>query len=218
MKLDLGFSTLRERNVKLPRCAFALIAVGLTLCTTASSSSAPLRLTSPILYVDAERISYFSFHDGLIVGGVIRQRQRVSRGAISEGSLGDQVSDCSDATYRCIRTQQSVFVVPRRGLRLGMRYRFRGATLTVLQCLRNDTVCSVAVVESDCENGDSASACESQSGTRTRVGPGPTTYFIFNADFGVTAFGLAEERQGAAWTARIAREYVLRGDVGLLAE
>jgi hypothetical protein len=137
--------------------------------------------------------------------------------------LGYAVHGCSDANFRCIAYLYSVFAVPRQPLSPGMTYTAGGAQLRVEECIRGSgESCQVALISSDCQIAMKSGRCQlmPNGGSKDSV-PGPVTYFVFNEDIGITAFGKAggwitspDERLQTAKD--VVTQLILQGKVGLL--
>lgn len=139
--------------------------------------------------------------------------------------LGYVLRDCSDATYHCLSYQSSVFAVPRTALKAGMAYVVGGVRLSVEECIREGQLsCQVALISSDCQVIRESQRCELGSSERSKdLESGVVTYFLFNEDFGVTAFGKAngwiESRDERIQLANeVVDQLVLQSERGLLGD
>ncbi len=177
-----------------------------------------------IRYESIDRTAYYSFSAGHGMHGEVPALNPTAeqKQAFSE-SLGYPLHDCSTPRYRCLRTWFRVFAIPAGHTSRGMTYSVAGTQLKVESCLRGpDIACQVALISADCQVMQTEDACELYAGGREKSPrPGPITYFIYSEDYGVTAFGTggawpesADERVAVA--ERVAAQYVLQGQVGLL--
>lgn len=192
--------------------------VGLALAGTEDSD----KLTLEVLYKNPSRTFYEKFSTKSWIGGnIIPKRLLISqeKDVFFDESTGTRLHDCSDGQYRCIVGLSRVFAVPRARLSPTATYLAGGAVFKVEECLRgNASICQVALISSDCRQV-SDEACEEVVGGRARsANPGPIIYFIYNEDFGVTAYGSAkaalqtlDERRACA------AQMILQGQTGLLA-
>ncbi len=197
---------------------------GALFLTTAVASSAEQPAHPPqqvVRYENAGRTSYFEFSEGFRTHGNIRpQNPNPAQKREFDESLGYPLYDCSDSSYQCLRSWFSVFAIPRRHLSSGMRYAVDGAQLKVEQCLRGSNEhCQVALISSDCQVIVGTDACK--HGERNSSESGPITYFIFNEDYGVTAFGTGGEwpkspTERLSVASAVATQNILQGRIGLL--
>lgn len=193
-----------------------IVLLGPSACAIhAASSKLPA-----VTYEDAERTAYFVFSDGVGEHGEIQPLKPTDEQSRQfTESLGSVIYDCSNDEYRCLRTWFRIFAVPRKGLANGAVHIVSGVKLKIEECLReSDKVCQVALVRSDCELMIGVDECGSYPrGRAESPRPGPVTYFIYNEDYGVTAFGTAgEPATSAEQRLRVATQYILQGRAGLL--
>jgi len=194
--------------------AFVVLAFGV-----AGAATAKVRV---IVYKDSARLAYEKFSDSSMQGASTTPKRLLpsqAQDALFGEEIGHGVHDCSTAQYRCVSVWSRVFAIPRDRLSPAAAYSVAGALLKVEDCLRGDaSVCQVAILSADCQE-IAAESCESVNGGREKSSkPGPIVYFIYNEDYGVTAYGVADkpaktkdERLG------IASQMILQGHTGLLA-
>jgi hypothetical protein len=195
-----------------------------SLCSillSASADGGPKLVEGTIKYANAERTRYFKLMAGSIVIGEI--------GTSHGGEKQDQVSidrevgakayDCSGMSYRCIKAIRTVFAVPRGALHSAATYEVLGTRFEVLKCFRgNNNICHVALISADCTRIKNAENCAIVRDARNKSDrPGPISYFIYNDRFGITSFGIVDEKAHSAEQLNIlARMFVLQGDIGFL--
>jgi hypothetical protein len=116
---------------------------------------------------------------------------------------------------------RTTLAVPAR-LTPASAYTVKGTLFTVDSCLRPDEDrCRVALISGDCQSvkqvGDMLECAPLVPGAA--AGPFAThvVYFVFNEDYGVTSFGIADGKLSGPDRELKAREMVLQGDRGLLA-
>lgn len=202
-----------------------LIGVLLAVLSVAAHSGNHARPAgSDSIYQDPGRTFYERFHGGVWEGAKVLPKRRLSfqkSDALYGERLGRDIHNCSDKQYRCVFGLFRIFSVPRRGLSPTETYVSAGALLRVEQCLRGDsTTCQIALISSDCQERTGPDACSPTSAGREKSRePGPMLYFIYNSDFGVTAYGsvtapaVTKDGQLAAAT-----QMILQGNRGLLLE
>jgi hypothetical protein len=191
-----------------------LLGLGLSLVYAAADPDQSIK------YEDAERTAYYSFHAGVAEHGDIPPAKPTAQQLreFSE-SLGYPIHDCSNEEYQCLRTWFRVVAVPRKPLAIGAAFTLDGVKLRIEECLRHsEDRCQVALISADCELMVGSDACEVYPRGRSKSPrPGPITYFIYNEDFGVTAFGTAGERAASSeQRQQVATQYILQGQAGLL--
>lgn len=133
--------------------------------------------------------------------------------------LSNPAHDCSNTEYLCISFVYRVFSVPRAGLTSRSIYSAGGASLRVERCLRGTAKhCQVALVSSDCKMEVPPDRCTAVEEAQTKSNAaGQVLYFIYNEDYGVTAYGTAEKPVKSAEAGlHVAAEMVLLGNRGLL--
>lgn len=201
----------------------ALFILAVTGCAFSSPPAAAMDGPPTVRYEDVERTAYYLFSEHSGTHGPIRARNPTSEQQREfEENLGYPLHECSTSNYRCLRTWYRVFAVPRGQLSSKMKYAVEGVQVQVETCLRGSgDVCQVALISADCQLMVGDDACQLYAGGRDKSPqPGPITYFIYNEDYGVTAFGT-----GGAWPAPAKRldvahsvttQFVLQGDAGLL--
>lgn len=104
-----------------------------------------------------------------------------------------------------------------------MSYVVAGTVFTIKQCILGvEDDCQVALIEGDCQFVRTVEGAEPacQVYAQGRSGSpqkGQIRYFIYNEDFGVTAFGIASDTLTSKDAmVRAARDYALQGEIGLL--
>lgn len=177
-----------------------------------------------IVYVDAERtfetrVSSSTWTIGAILAAKPLPSERGSN-PFTE-AIGHPVIDCSDATVRCIRSWSRTLAVPRAGLKPRETYRKDGVVFDVEECIRGDAeLCQVALVSAKCWHRSASELCDEKSETRSNPNASAeyVVYFIYNDDFGITAFGIVN-RVAKTRAARraLATQSVLISAHGLLA-
>lgn len=172
-------------------------------------------------YINAARTFFLSVKNGsLLAGPVVPRLQLGSQNdALQDEALGAPAEDCSDKTFRCVKSSFQVFAVPRTRLAPATHYAMAGMAFRVVKCLRGDkTVCQVAVIEADCQTRIiKMHTCKLYSGDpRKNPDPGGITYFIYNEDFGVTSVGVTGSKKNSTEAVAAASVYILQGKAGLL--
>jgi hypothetical protein len=203
---------------RLDRVAVALSILNCAAVCTAAADVQSAELT----YEDAARTSRETFANGTHVTGQILPRKRTDgqkRDLFFGERLGDAAHDCSDWEYRCLYVQLRVYAVPRRRLLSGATYEAAGAKFRVEDCLRGDgRLCQVALISSirPVRPGEGYEQWFGKAGAGGLQSP--IVYFIYNEDFGVTAFGMTfSPAQSAADRMVAATDKILQSKVGLLA-
>jgi hypothetical protein len=115
--------------------------------------------------------------------------------------------------------------VPEKRLSPGASYSAGNANFVVEDCLEGDeTVCRVALISSECPLPSApTSFCEQSIDSTDDIAGGGKgryfRYFIYNEDFGITAYGrgMHERPRDKDGRLRIAADMVLKGERGLLA-
>jgi hypothetical protein len=215
---------LMMRYIADPHCSRLLAALMLLLMGAACSSQPTATDRSQsVRYESIGRTGYYVFSKGSATHGLSMARNPTSEQQREfQESLGYSLYDCSTSSYRCLRTWFRVFAVPRGQLSSSMKYSVDGVQLRVEACLRaSGDVCQVALISADCQLMVGDDACKLHPDGRAKSPqPGPITYFIYNEDYGVTAFGTAGEWPEPAErldvAQRVASQVVLQGDAGLL--
>lgn len=191
--------------------------------TSHAASVVQRPVSGSFLYENAERTYFFAVRNGHSQAGFIASKHASGTESNSQvdSAVGAYAYDCSDLNYRCFKTSRNVLAVPRKRLSINATYEIAGTVFTVIDCLRKVAdVCQVALIRSDCQQIKDAETCALYPGGRDKApNPGPLTYFVYNEDFGVTSLGFPNEKpKDECWIAKLARDYELRGDVGLLKE
>jgi hypothetical protein len=134
-------------------------------------------------------------------------------------TLGEHIQNCSDKEFICIRALRTAYAIPRRRLSKRDAYSLGGILFKVEDCLRGEQdICQVALISADCQKAVGESDCEKASGGREHgSNAGPLVYFIYNEDYGVTAYGVTNETVGSPKERlNIASQMILEGGAGLL--
>lgn len=194
--------------------------VGAFVYVTQRKSAGP----AVVRYESVEKTYEYVFSDGVSEHGAIAPpKASPSRQAAFEERLGDELRDCSDEGYRCLAYGHSVLAVPRGPLSVGTTYIAGGANLTIEKCLRGtDRRCQAALVVSECQVMLKYEGCAPFGAQpQGQVQRSPVTWFVYDADHGVTAFGSggglpdrAEDR--AAVGMDVVSQNKLQGADGLL--
>jgi hypothetical protein len=177
--------------------------------------------SSPIVYENPERTHSFSAQGAVIVGVPIESKRPHGDHDHQEHGQGSPLTECSTAEYRCIAMGRTALAVTPE-LKPTSVYTANGTVFTVESCLRTaDDHCQVALISGDCQSVKpvgGALACA----PRAKGEPGgpfasQVVYFIYNEDYGVTSFGIADTKLTGAEREAKARELVLQGVRGFLA-
>jgi hypothetical protein len=136
--------------------------------------------------------------------------------------VGHRVTNCSDSQYRCLESWGRTFAVPRVPLRAYQRYQKRGVLFRVEECLRRSARrCQVALISGIC--GHTLSVRETRCLAKPLSGSGRNAvydyvvYFLYNEDFGMTAFGTTDHVETTeARKLAIATQMILMSPTGLL--
>jgi len=139
------------------------------------------------LYLDRQRATGVEFGEKLILGTMIRSR---SFGQLM-GWEAD-ISDCSNAQYRCLSADRFQFFVPRRSGEISGPYRHRDYVLTELGCDR-DAACSFKI--------EYAGSSLTQS---------PLDVYFRQSSLGIISIGF-----GGGDSREVSRRFRLVGPVGL---
>jgi hypothetical protein len=185
--------------------------------------SAPISANRLITYEDNARTVYETFSGDNMTGAIVRPRRLLlfqSNNVMFGEEVGHAVHDCSTSQYRCIFVWGRVFAVPRTRLSSMATYLVAGASLKVENCLRGDAaVCQVALISADCELLSGDGCKEAIGGQEKSSDSGPILYFVYNEDFGVTAFGVTQHpAKTKEEKLNIASQMILQGVRGLLAD
>ena len=202
---------------------FAFLLLALVAIVTARAHNKN-QSSPPAVYENAARSFRESIANGVWEGGAIAPRKSLpsqDEDVMFDEVLGYPVHDCSSIKYRCIFSSHRVYAVPKIMLKPADNYVAGGAQFKIEDCLRGDAkICQVAVISSDCQNPVPKDACELiVGGRRYNKNPGPFVYFIYNEDFGITAFGVTGQPAiTAGERLTVASQMVLQGMRGLLAK
>lgn len=130
------------------------------------------------------------------------------------------VKSCSDVSFRCVAMGSQAFAVPRKHLRPSDKYVANGNSFAVVKCLRGyDDVCQVALIKAECYYNRIEKGCAPTVAGRTGDDASWLLYFVYNEDFGVTAYGIAplnDKPISADEMLAAAKSRFLVGDHGLL--
>jgi hypothetical protein len=199
------------------RAPLGILLLVLTACAAVEARSKD----SVIVYEDSARTVSEKYQGSEMQGGAVEPKRPIpaqTQNLLYDEEVTRAVSDCSTAQYRCSAVWSRVFAVPRKRLSPAATFSIAGALLKVDDCLRGDArVCQVALISADCAL-ISGQGCEEVAGGRQKSkDPGPITYFIYNEDFGVTAYGVAEKpARTKDERLVVASQMILQGKYGLL--
>ena len=176
------------------------------------------------VYTTADRIEQFRF-----AKYEAEYRYVPSAGSAHEPTIGitaydtpptSTVKSCSDASFRCVAIGTEAFAVPRRHLTPSDKYVAYGNSFSVAKCLRGyGNVCQVALIKAECYYNRIKKGCAPTAAERTGDDASGLLYFIYNEDFGVTAYGFAPLTGEPASTDEMlakAKSRLLIGDHGVL--
>ena len=175
-----------------------------------------------ISYEDVTRTGYERFSSSFANVGETAPKRKLPFQSVNPlfgEEVGRVLHDCSTAQFLCVYYWARVFAVPKGRLSPNTTYSVAGASLTVEDCLRGDTdICQVALISSDCQERSGLDSCVPATGGREKSRqPGPITYFIFNEDIGVTAWGVTKQvAKSKDERLAIAGQMILQGERGLL--
>jgi hypothetical protein len=136
--------------------------------------------------------------------------------------VGHEVISCSDSQYRCLESWGRTFAVPRVPLRFHQTYEKHGVKFHVEECLGGDARrCQVALISGICGHGPSLRAMRClptpRSGAGSQAVYDYVVYFLYNEDFGITAFGATDHvAPTEAGRLAIATQMILMSSTGLL--
>jgi hypothetical protein len=176
------------------------------------------------VYTTADRMEQFRFEEY-----ESEFRYVPSAGSAHEPTIGvttydtpptSTVKSCSDASFRCVAIGLEAFAVPRRHLTPSDKYVAYGSSFSVAKCLRGyDDVCQVALIKAECYYNRIKKGCAPTAAERTGDDASGILYFIYNEDFGVTAYGFAPLTGEPVSTDEMlaaAKSRLLIGDHGVL--
>lgn len=176
-----------------------------------------------ISYFNASRTYYGKFNDNFWMMGPVypgrplpEQKKHIFR--FEPVSVG--LHDCSNKYFRCLSGLDGVFAVPRRRIKPNSKYSVAGSDFKIEKCIQgNKNICQVALISSrHVEISDNNHVTNGAPPNGDNEGGGLAIYFIYNEDVGVTAFGeVNRDLPSVAAKLAAASEFVLSGDVGLLA-
>jgi hypothetical protein len=201
-----------------------MLAVCIALSITALASlsmAAESGEQGSIAYENAERTHSFVVQRDVIIGAPIESKTPHGDHDHHEHGQGSPFTDCSTAGFKCVvMGRTTLAVVPH--LAPGSAYTVKGTMFSVDNCLRSvDGHCQVVLISGDCQSvkraGDALECAPRVAGAPAGQFGAHIVYFIYNEDYGVTSFGIADTKLSAADRELKAREFVLRGDRGLLA-
>jgi hypothetical protein len=131
---------------------------------------------------------------------------------------GQPISDCSDSVYRCIRAGNHTLAIPKSGIKPKSRYSKESVAFVVEDCLREVRgICLVATISARCGKLDPYGKClDAERVAKVGVKFGNVDYFVYNEDFGITAFGSTDRLLNQADERRaVASEMMLVGEHGI---
>lgn len=191
-----------------------------SLCACELTSHSDLRTAMRYESIERTSIAFISDEEGMF--RPIKSNNVTGQSDEFSETISAPLLDCSDPNYKCMAMYGLVFAIPRAGLSSGISYSVAGARLRVEQCLRDTNgTCGVALISADCQK-ISEPHCEVVEGGRAKsLAPGPVTYFVYNEDYGVTAFGSAgewpsSEDEVEEVASLVVTQYILQGSRGLL--
>jgi hypothetical protein len=159
--------------------------------------------------------------DSWVGGNIVPKKllKSQAKDILFDETTGVRLHDCSDATYRCIFGSFRVFALPRNRLSPGAVYTVGGSAFKVEKCFRGDLrTCQAALISSNCQKRLGADACQPiTAGLGDNGESGPTVYFIYNEDHGITAYGTVKEvPKTRDEKIAIATQMLLQGEFGIL--
>jgi hypothetical protein len=178
--------------------------------------------SASIVYENPERTHSFSIQGAIVVGAPIESKQPHGDHDHQEHGQGSPLTECSTPEFRCVAMGRTALAVPPT-LTATSAYTANGTVFTVESCLRPaDDHCQVALIGGDCQSvkpvGDTLTCAPRVKGQPAGPFGTQVVYFIYNEDYGVTSFGIADAKLTGAEREAKAREMVLQGDRGLLAK
>lgn len=190
-----------------------MLAIYLAAAVASSISSDRARDTA--IYYNAARTEYFAIKDGKSSFDAV-----VSGTPIGGGdAVGDYAFRCDTREYTCVRTNTLAIAAPRdRRLR---DFALAGTAFELKSCYRHQgSACVAGLMEADCQEVVTSESCRLVEGGRERAKwPGPVTYYVYDADVGVTSVGFARAKAGnLEEMEKVGREFVLSGSAALLAK
>lgn len=176
-----------------------------------------------ILYETAERTFCSEYKNGYVENGPIPSNRPIGHHVNQWIEFhGDEIKSCTDIEYFCIEQNQNIIAIPRGDITISTKYIIKGTIFTVRECLRSvGDRCQIAIIQGDCNYvrlAEGLRECAVLPGGRSEsTQEGPVYYYIFNEDYGITAFGSGggEDLTSNEKMAVRARTYVLQGKVGL---
>jgi hypothetical protein len=218
--------------VKLTMSLVARVTILGALILPGTSSGKPQPSTAAPTYHDPQRMHFETFlpdrrknvsAEWAETGPIAPKRPltEADKDPWSSEVLVASLINCSDEKVRCMYSVNRVFAVPKAGFRPDSSFDAGGARFKVERCLRGtDELCQVALVSSDCQLRLPSGECKLVPGGReASTAPGMVGYFIYNEDFGVTAYGGSRSALPTFEAQRAAAvSMVLQGEYGLLRE
>jgi hypothetical protein len=178
------------------------------------------------IYLNPSRTEYAKFNDKYwMVGPKYTPKPLPNSQAGTNSFEPTMVSlhDCSDSKLHCLSGLGSVFAIPKAKLKTDSQYIADGSALKVEKCFRgNAEICQVALISSSCKR-DSAGACvihnkHNDGHAQGTAHNGPTLYFIYNEEVGITAYGESSRPlNNLDLKLRTASQFILNGSRGILA-
>lgn len=199
-------------------------AVGVLLLFLNASAEAGQVHGTRILYESPARTSQATIEKGLWSTGELLPLDPLP----SQGNpwlhevVSHRVVNCSDQLYRCVRSWGRTFAIPRASLRPQQKYEKHGVIFHVEECLRGDARrCQVALISGTCGHAPSLREMRCLPAPRSGVGSRAVydyvVYFLYNEDFGITAFGATDHVVTTeVGKLAIATQMILMSPTGLL--
>jgi|GEM_PF-2671572 len=208
--------------------AFLLLTASTIMCAASAGASENPDQNAYVglgaVYVKADRLEQYRFLKREAVYGYIRPLKPVLGQAFEPESYDTPpnagVRDCSDANFRCLALDDQAFAVPRKRLVQNDRYVANGNSFAVVKCIRGyKDICQVALIRAECYYNRIKKGCAPTQAERTGNDASWLLYFIYNEDFGVTAYGIAPltgQTASPEEMLAIAKSFILVGDNGIL--
>ena len=199
----------------------------------------PIRSAERIVYMNPERLDSETFSGASWSQETVYPRvpmQLTSRPPYIH-STARPLINCSNASFRCLRSLGIMFAVPGRGLRRQPAYTVLGVQFKVEACYRGEgDRCQAALISASCRyieyvNGDGVCRKTLPKGDWGPNAIAYVMYFFYNEDAGVTAFGIktfsgteftgaenpGAKIKGTSEMRSIAMRNLLAGERGILA-
>ncbi len=197
-----------------------LVASLLSSCTTS-------RAKDPITYVDVSRTFTNIIENSIWTSRAISAYEpdvNENVGLAGRESLSSLYADCSDSNFLCARNGIDVFAIPRSRIQT-RSYVANGVRFRIEKCIRGNTDhCSVFLISGTCDELSDVLADGEQECRTRSLEPDDqkrevayVKYFVFNDDYGVTAFGVTSSvRASESDQLSILTQAVLTSNYGIL--